>query len=1141
MLRTVHWTSLLGLLALAATPVLAEPTLEEEHALRRDVVTPHTVWLDELPGGPLRVLFFSDTRNGRAREIIELMQRFPIEADAVYYARIVDTTTEAWHGGEAGIERCRRLLDEPYDVYLFHGVPVTNLPAELQVKLLERVTRGAGLVLVGVEDERVLKRPLAPGPGDPEAALFRVVEGRGARLPDPPVSTYTFGWEVGYDHWQERLGRTVLWAAGRLPATPLVIELAAPTFARGALPASVGRVSDGAGSRCRLRREDGLVLEEWTLADASADGSVPVALAHDVLAGTYHLDVWNDSRWATTSFTVTSPRRPELELDQDWGEIGQRVSGRVRLTGQALAGESVIVQLRDRRGRILRQSEPRTPDGEAVAFGFEIEPWFPMLLQVRAVVLDSRGEANDASDYFRVTKRHRGQFNFLVWDVPTGPTAPLAEAQLSRLGMTLQLSGGEPPRQVGAYDVAWVPYTTRIMAPIDADGHITPVPWNREPAIDEYVDEIVERHHPARAHGVFAYSLGDETVTRGYDISPSDLAAYRAWLEDGYGTIGALNASWETSFGQFADIELLDPSDPTEGGARLTGQYARWYDRQAWASASFIALCRRFGDAFARLDPEAITGFEGAGRFDRGDDFDGIVRTNGFWSPYPGPGDHIIRSLAPRDFPRANWMGYVKDADPLLWKYWRMILNGTDSVWWWRWDGIGRFNGLLMPTLSMFPQVAEMVADTRIVRQGLGDLLLEYEMQDDGIAILYSLPSVYASQLEGGPSYGAYSKAHEAWHRMLSDSGLNFAYVTDAGLRRDGLDPGRTRVLILSRAEALGDHEARVIRRFVEAGGTLIADLRPGLYDDHCKPRGAGAIDDLFGVASGSLAAAGKHDAWLSLDRIDSGQDGSRQAGVKLEQAAIGAGVETRGAEARGRAGDTPVMLVHEAGRGRAILLNCAVDALPSQMDRPEGRAFVADLLRVAGVEPAVGVDLEPHGPYRITRWRRGEVEILGIQTEGAKSQFMGMEQSEGSGAAACRLTLPTAVHAYDIRTGEDLGETTTVDLALPWGRAQFLALLPAAAPQLRADIRGAARLGRNPVLRLALERAPGPMAAYVTLTKPDGSQADWVQPVVTVAPGDHADVALPLALNDPVGEWTVRTRELFSGRVTELALTVTE
>ncbi|HRD67239.1 MAG TPA: hypothetical protein PKY50_13925 [Candidatus Competibacter sp.] len=246
---------------------------------------------------------------------------------------------------------------------------------------------------------------------------------------------------------------------------------------------------------------------------------------------------------------------------------------------------------------------------------------------------------------------------------------------------------------------------------------------------------------------------------------------------------------------------MLDPSDPTEAGTKRAGNYARWYDRQDWESANFLGLNHRFGEAFRRLDPQALTGFEGAGRLERADDIDGIVRTNGFWTPYPGLVDAVLPGIAPRDFPYANWMGYTKDTDSLTWSYWRMVLNGSHEVWWWRWDNIGQFMGLLRPDLSPFDEMAEMLEDTWITREDLSDLLLRSEMQTDGIA----------AQVTEGSGYGKAAEDHAAWQRTLFNLGLSFRYLTDAMLRRGELDPKTTRVLILPRAEALGEKEARRI------------------------------------------------------------------------------------------------------------------------------------------------------------------------------------------------------------------------------------------------------------------------------------------------------------------------------------------
>lgn len=71
-----------------ALPAAATPTLEQEQEIRTTFVTPHTAWAKPYAGGTTRVLFFSDYKNTQAREIVELMQRFEVQADAAYYTRV---------------------------------------------------------------------------------------------------------------------------------------------------------------------------------------------------------------------------------------------------------------------------------------------------------------------------------------------------------------------------------------------------------------------------------------------------------------------------------------------------------------------------------------------------------------------------------------------------------------------------------------------------------------------------------------------------------------------------------------------------------------------------------------------------------------------------------------------------------------------------------------------------------------------------------------------------------------------------------------------------------------------------------------------------------------------------------------------
>jgi len=833
---------------------------------------------------------------------------------------------------------------------------------------------------------------------------------------------------------------------------------------------------------------------------------------------------------ATAPFEVTCQRQIAVALEQAWGEIGETLRGAATLAGTALAGEQVVVRLRDRRGRVLASTPQAAPTSAQVPFAFKIEPWFPMLVQVQAVVADAAGSACEATAYANVTQRHRGQFNFLVWDIPGGPTAHFAEAKLAELGMTLQLSGAEPPPQLAAYDVAYVPYTTRIMDDKDANGHIKPVPWNQEPEIDTWVESIVNPRASSRRHGTFVYSLGDETVTRGSDTSPSDLAAYQRYLQQQYGTIAKLNASWGTQFQGFGEVSLLDPEEPRELAAKQDGNFPRWYDRQAWECANFVKLCERFVKRFRELDPAALTGFEGAGRFDRGDDIDGIVGTNGFWSPYPGPVDRVIEGIAPREFPRANWMGYVKDSPPMIWKYWRMILNGCDSVWWWRWDGIGRFNGILRPDLSEFDAFRELWADTRLTREGLGDLLLRCERETDGIAMLYSHPSAYAAQVADGPSYGSYESAHVAWHRQLDNAGLSFRYLTDGQLKRGEFDPNSAKVLVLSRAEAIGEPEAAAIREFVNLGGTVIADLRPGLYDEHLKRRTVGALDDVFGIDSSSAASAQTSvAAELSFDPLPVGRP---RRMLQADQQTIDPGLQAKAAMVLGSAGESPVLLDHAFGKGRAILLNLAPEPMDGFSGDVLGR-FAGQLLAAAGVTPTIELERTPGAgvppDLRLVRWRNGADTLVAVQS-----------QAQSGAAIPVRLRLGQARRAFELRSGKAIGPGETLDLVCPPGSAQVLALPSGNRDELQVALSAPSAAPGNVVkLSLAAQGAGGHRAALVTGTRPDGTAADWLRQVVVIPRGGAAVVDVPIALNDPAGEWKLTVKELYRQRETTVSLAV--
>ncbi len=1108
---------------------LSREELEVDHALTLDFPTPHTDWAQPFAGGTTRVLFFCEGKNTQPRECVELIQRFDLQAKAVFWARIVDTDRTHWHGGDAGIARMIQLLAEPWDAFVFFDLTPAQMPTEAQYKLLKAVTDGAGLVMVGKSDSRVLKdknriAKLPPLLADPVGEAFTVVRGRGIRLPKRPDIPYHEGWQLQDDYWHERLGRAVLWAAGHEPPMQLQLTISKPKFDRSeqgqrlTIQVSGKPKGDRPQLHVRLRRPADEPID-WPA--TPVDSAKPSTIDIPALpAGDFHAEASVVSSagvegWATIPFQVTSAHHiGDLKLSQDWGEIGDHLAGAVTLAGQPGADEIVRVRLLDRRRRELVRSDAKAAVHRE--FDFTIASWMPMLLTVEAQILNGSREVARASQYFRVTKRHRGQFNFVMWDVPTGTLAPYAEESLAKHSVTIHLAQPpQPPAYLAAFDCAYVPYTTRILNPLTPEGIMKPFCWNDPDAVAKHVAKLADAYQPARQHGVFVYSLGDENHTSGCCLSPHCARAYRDYLREVYGSLDALNQSWGTKFAQWDEVGLSRPDDNFEESSLAQGNYPRWFDRRAFRSYNYVKYCQKYQTAYDAIDPKAKTGFEGAGRFAGGDDLDLIIRSLGFWSPYPGTADEVARSLAPRQMPRANWMGYTKDADSLLAKYWRMVTRGMDAVWWWRWDCIGRFHGWLAPDLRPYPAVKEILADTQIVRDGLGDLLLKSQMRDDGIAILFSYPSVFAHGLAEGETFGKYEAAHTRIHENLRDLGFQFSYVSDRQLRLGEFDPTRYRILILPRTDALGDREADVIRRFVDNGGTLLADVRPGLYDDHCKPRQQGILDDLFGIkregrpksVAGHLTTNDRSPLPLDLQ------------GIAVDPAVK---VVDPSAMTLATVDGSPAIIVRPCGKGRAVLLNFSANTFPSLANpgTPEAAAdAVRRLLAESGVAPFQTVTTEVDKRFRdleITRWQNGNIDIISLV---------------GHGHDPAQATVHLAGgprYVYDLRNRKPIGQTATFSTTVLPNRASFFVLAPKPAPSARLDLNQPA-VTRGTVVTATLS-VPDPVGlhAFRIRARVGDKPLDWLDQNLIVGQ-QPIQFDIPVAYNDPPGDYRIEAVDLFT------------
>lgn len=1183
-----HRTLALGLAAcLAGLGVRAAATAEEvafDHSLQTQVATPHVDWAANAAGGRIRALFFIYSGNydgtwadegTRLREVIELGQRFDLEAEAVYYGG----ANEKWdfHGNALGAERAERLLSQSWQLYVIGGFPLDKLPLKMQYEILSAVAKGAGLLCCGhgsefMTDTRQVALPPALADALPTldgkhlsewVTAYVLGKGRSVRLGYPsqalmPTRPFSFRALHEVDYWMLLVGRAAQWAArceGEVdlvapPAKPVHVDRAQPgRAAEFTVVSRSGAPFQGTAAMRIVRLDDGQVETVPPATLALPDGNRFLGVDVGKLrAGDYVVNVVVTSARGTeacgaASVVVDSAYGIEaVRVAGTYVERGETLAGTVRLRGTPPAGSVLQLRFRDGYDRVLRQEDLPVKAGLAeYPFTYAPDGFATILMRAEAALLEGALEVEVKQASFTVPKRRHGQMNFTMWDTPQDPLGYYVWQQLKEAGFGISLIGSFSERQtpdvLKACDISVAPYSTRILDPKDEKGSMLPVCWNDEPAVTDYVQKIVDNQKHHREAGVFVYSLGDEGVTRGSCTHPACLAAYRRWLQGQYGTLERLNASWGSTYASFDEVNLLDPKDTMENASQRSN-FPRWYDRQAFARANLAQFTGRFGKAYLAMDPLAKTGFEGTGGF--GDDYDAICGTNPFYGPYPSIGDDIVRSIYPRDRVRSNWMGYSKTGDALSDAAWRMVMKNMDSVWYWMWSGIGSFWGYVRPTFDYWDATADVTAEMKPVREGLGDLLLRSEMTDSGIAVFYSLPSSLASSLEDTKDFTTAESAHQTWTQLTYDLGLDFRYVTDGTLAAGALRQGGFKALWLPLTQAMGAEQAQAIRQFVEAGGTVLADVRPAVYDEHCKPLERGLLDDVFGIRR---SARGKSLAGSTVAKIELG---GRSVEVDLTSWKLDPGTQAAGAQVLAQVDTTPLVLVNHVGKGQAILLNAAVTLpKPDAPQSDQARQLLRALYATAGVKGLVDIAGPDGAPLPLSEsrvWRNGDALVFGLWQQMRNAWFAPKSGTVAGAPVRARVVLPAAAHVYDLRARAYLGEVSQIATELRWGRANVFAAMPFRIGPVAVRLSTATPRPGEPVSVGITVDVPAAskalQAVYVEVIDPAGSRPLWGRQPVLLSGGKGSIELLP-AFNDRPGEWTVQATELFSGQSAQARWTV--
>ncbi len=238
---------------------------------------------------------------------------------------------------------------------------------------------------------------------------------------------------------------------------------------------------------------------------------------------------------------------------------------------------------------------------------------------------------------------------------------------------------------------------------------------------------------------------------------------------------------------------------------------------------------------------------------------------------------------------------------------------------------------------------------------------------------------------------------------------------------------------------------------------------------------------------------------------------------------------------------------VHDGGK----LIADAMPAIYDAHGKPRDRSPLADVFALDGAvclgaladENASGTieqAIASLGMRPTVRWRTADgdlpayTELYRFQLD--RAEFLGIVRSpveEAAEEGPLTIMLPRARYIYDCRAGKLLGRMQELTVELPPGDARFLALLRYAPDgvAVEATVEDQTLVITASVHGLA---TPGDHVFRVEVTPPHADAPVFWYCSNILAPDGKAQLCLPLALNDPRGQWHVTVCDVATGLVGE-------
>lgn len=575
-----------------------------------------------------------------------------------------------------------------------------------------------------------------------------------------------------------------------------------------------------------------------------------------------------------------------------------------------------------------------------------------------------------------------------------------------------------------------------------------------------------------------AYALDDEvswtkfTTPAKWDNHSLSRTDFARWLLERYGDEASLKRQWlemavkavrqNVRWGAWREggqpprgfiKRLINPDDLQALYHKPLDRWnlSAWCDANSYMDSQFLNCVGELVNHANKMDPETPCGFVGgqAPAAYGGYDYAKAMRKLQFLEAYDiGASMEIVRSFNP-----GNALPTVKTAfgDPArpegMWSSWYYLAHGDRGAIAWASEWFA----------EKFP--ADRVAAVGKSLPKLAKVskkIIGAKWKHDGVALYYSQPSIQVSwfidcQYHGwrwinrtgmNNGFAASIGTAWAWQKALEDMRVQYDWYSYASLLEKGIDPKEYKLLILPRTLCLSPEEADEIRRYVRAGGHVIADHMTGIFNQHGKAyaTGHGILDDLFGIEKRPVCRMGSLFHGDALSEIDAETHYERKNFIGAGAAIWPKCKRTRGLIVAQR--DLPTFRTKKTGKGRATHLNVSlIEYLHKRaLDCTRCEKYlkpVSDLVRKAGLRPWVKLRVgrkEPHISEAVYWEKGGRVYVCVVKNPMKFASEFGETKTEGIVQKTVSLTITFNAPRSDLRdevTGQPLpnGRKATV----PW------------------------------------------------------------------------------------------------------------